>query len=85
MHKALHLLEESNVDEVLQMKLILVVEIEVPNTITFLKRENASGYDGISNKILICHVDIISKPFTYICNSLLTSGIYPDRCQYALV
>jgi hypothetical protein len=73
------------VDELLEMKLIPVAEIEVINTVTFLKRKIASGYDGISNKILIHCVNLISKPSAYICNSLLTSGIYPDRCQYAVV
>jgi len=67
------------------MKPIRVTEIEVINTITYLKRINASGYDGISCKILKHCVNLISKPFTYMCNSSLTSRIYPDRCKYALV
>jgi hypothetical protein len=67
------------------MKPIPVTEVEVINTITYFKRINASGYDGISSKILKHCIYLISKPFTYICNSSLTSGIYPDRCKYALV
>jgi len=51
------------VDEVLAMKLIPVSDIEVINTITSLKRKNASGYDGISNKILIHYVNLISNLF----------------------
>ena len=30
-------------------------------------------------KILKHYVNLISKPFTYIYNSSLISGIYPDR------
>ena len=67
------------------MKPVPVTEIEVINTITYLKRINAAGYDGISSKILKHCVNLIRKPFTYICNSSQTSGIYPDRCKYALV
>jgi len=61
LHRTSQLLEKSNVDEVLAMQLIPVSDIEMINTITFLKRENASGYDGISNKILIHCVNLISK------------------------
>ena len=31
-------------NEIMEMKLILVTEIEVINTVTSLKRKNASGY-----------------------------------------
>jgi hypothetical protein len=32
-----------------------------------------------------CCADVISKPFTFICNSSLASGIYHDRFKYAKV
>jgi hypothetical protein len=67
------------------MKLIPVTEIEVVNIITSLKIKNASEYDCISNKILKYWANVISNPFTYICNSSLASGIYPDRCKYELI
>jgi len=67
------------------MKPIPVTEIRVISTITCLRRVYASEYDGISSKILKHGVNLISKPFTYIRNSSLTYGIYPDRCKYALV
>jgi hypothetical protein len=73
------------VDKIIEMKLIAVTEIEEKNIITSLKRKkkNASGYEGISNKNLktLCKSH---KPFTYIYNSSLISGIYPDRCKYAI-
>lgn len=61
LHRALQLLEKSNVNEVLAMQLIPVSDIEVISTIAFLKRKNASEYDGISDKILIHCVILISK------------------------
>jgi len=36
--------------EIIVMKLIRVIEAEVINIITSLKRKNASGHDGISKK-----------------------------------
>jgi hypothetical protein len=51
------------VDEVLAMKLIPVSDIEVINTITSLKKKNTLGCDGISNKILIHYVNLISNLF----------------------
>jgi hypothetical protein len=36
--------------EIFIMKLILIIETEVINIITSLKRKNASGHDGISKK-----------------------------------
>jgi hypothetical protein len=67
------------------MKPILFAQIAVINTVTYLRRINASGYNGTASKTLKHYVNLISKPFTYICNSSLTSGIYPDRCKYTLV
>jgi hypothetical protein len=66
--------------EIFVMKLIPVIETQVINMITSLKRKNASGHDGISKKILKLHVNAISKPFAYMCNSSLISRVYPDRC-----
>ena len=68
-----------------EMKVIPVTEIEVINTITTLKRKNTSGHDDVSNKILKHCVNLITKPFTYICNFSLISGIYPEMCTHAFV
>lgn len=52
LHKALQLLEKTNVDEIIEMKSTPVTEIEEKNTITPSKEKNASGYEGISSKNL---------------------------------
>jgi hypothetical protein len=44
-----------------------------------------SGYNGLSHKILIHCVNLISKCFTHVYNSSLNSRIYPDRCKCAIV
>jgi hypothetical protein len=57
----------------------------VVNVTASLKRENATVYHGIFNKILKYCANLIGNSFTYVCNSSLASGIYPERCKYALV
>lgn len=61
------------------MKTIPVTQTEVINTIKSLKPKNSSGYDGFSNKILKSCANEGGKLFNFMCNSLLASGIYPER------
>ena len=67
------------------MKTIPVLETEVISIIKSLKSKNTTGYDGISNKILKHCAHIIRKPLTYICNRSLTTGIFSERCKFAIV
>jgi hypothetical protein len=67
------------------MNTFLVTEIEMINTIKSLNNKNSSEYDGMSNKIRKCFANEISKPFTFICNSLVASGIFPERFKFAVV
>ena len=47
--------------------------------------KNTTGYDEISNRIIKISVPFIILPLTYICNAILSSGIFPDRLKYAIV
>jgi putative lipase involved disintegration of autophagic bodies len=67
------------------METIPVSEAEVKTIIMSLKPKNSTAYDGIPNKILKCCVHSISKPLTYICNCSLSTGIFPERCKFAIV
>jgi hypothetical protein len=67
------------------MEIIPVSEAEVKTIIMSLKPKNSTGYDGIPNKILNHCVHSISKPLTYIFNCSLTTGIFPERCKFAIV
>jgi hypothetical protein len=69
----------------MEMNTIPVTKIEMINTIKSLNNKNSSGYDGMSNKILKCCANEISKPFTFICYSSITSGIFPERFKFAIV
>ena len=67
------------------MKTIPVTEADIISIIRHLKPKNASGYDGISNKILKLCMYTISKALTYICNGSLNTGTFPERCKLAIV
>jgi hypothetical protein len=48
-----------------------------------LKIKNSHGYDGITTKILKMSIPYISAPLTYICNRMLSSGIFPMRLKFS--
>ena len=58
---------------------------KVENIIKSLKPNNASGYDGISTKLLKISFSFISSPLNCICNKSLSLGIFPDCLKYAVV
>ena len=47
------------------------------------QNKNSHGYDEISTKILRIHY--ISYTLTYICNRILSSGIFPTRLRFSEV
>jgi hypothetical protein len=85
MHKASSLLRNIKLDNIVQMEIISVSEVEVKSKIMSPKPKHSTGYDGISNKILKHCVLSISKPLTYIHNCSFTTGIFPERCNFAIV
>ena len=46
---------------------------------------NTKGHDQISNKLLKCPKNEISKPLTFIINQTLRTGCYPDKLTIARV
>jgi hypothetical protein len=82
---ALKLLKETYTGSITEIKIIPVTEIEVINIIRSLKNRNSTGYDEVPNRILKYCASEISKPFSYICNCSLKSGIYPETLKYAIV
>ena len=67
------------------MEIIPVLEVGVKTIIMSLKPKNSTGYGGIPNKILKHCVRSISKLLTYRYNFSLTTGIFPERCKFAIV
>jgi hypothetical protein len=58
---------------------------EIEKIIKSLKSINTGGYDEISTRILKLSAPYIISPLTYICNTILNSGIFPDRLKYAII
>jgi len=50
-----------------------------------LRTKNTCGYDKISNRIIKLTAPFIISPLTYICNAVLSNGVFPDRLKYAVV
>jgi hypothetical protein len=82
--KALELLNNLKLENIVQMEIIPVSEAEVVNN-KILKSKNTAGYDGISSKILKQCAHTIIKLLTHIFNISLTTGVFPERCKFAIV
>ena len=58
---------------------------EVEKIIKSLRTKNTCGYDEISNRIIKLTAPFIISPLTYICNAVLSTGVFPGRLKYAVV
>jgi hypothetical protein len=45
--------------------------------------KDSHGYVGISTKFLKQSIPYISSPLTYICNMMISTGIFPTRIKFA--
>ena len=68
-----------------KMKWHLTSMHEIGKITKSLKSKNTSGYDEISMRILKLSAPYIVSPLTYICNSILNMGMFPDRLKYAII
>jgi Notch-like protein len=57
--------------------------VEIERIIKPLKSSCTYGYDEISNNILKSCKTFISTPLSYLCNRVLSDGVFPDRLKYA--
>lgn len=78
------LLRKITFDNITEMKVISVSEVEIKYTVISLEFKNSTGYDGISNKILKRFMNCINKSLTSICNFSLSTGIFLERCKFAV-
>ena len=58
---------------------------EIISIIKSLKTKNSFGYDEISPRILKLSANYIASSITYICNKVISTGIFPDRLKYSIV
>jgi hypothetical protein len=58
---------------------------EIEHVIKSLKPKNSHGYDEISTSLLKTNSVYIGSPLNHICNKSLSSGIFSQRLEYAVV
>jgi len=58
---------------------------EIEKIIKALKTKTSCGYDEISNWITKLSAPFIISLLTYICNVVLSTGVFPDRLKYTIV
>jgi len=58
---------------------------EIGNIIKTLKPKTLYGYDEISTKLLKITAPCISSPLNYICNKVISKGVFPDRLKYSAI
>jgi hypothetical protein len=63
------------------IKLKYTTTNEIEEIIKSLKMKNSHGYSGISGKILKLSMSYISSSLTYMCNKMISSGIFPTRLK----
>jgi len=65
------------------MKLKFITSKEIKNVVNSFKPKVSHGYDGILIKILKLSVPYILSPLTYLCNLMISTGIFPTRLKLA--
>ena len=58
---------------------------EIYKIIKSLKTKTSYGYDETPIKTLKLSTPFIISPLTYICNKPLSSGVFPERLNYATI
>ena len=58
---------------------------EFEKIIKSLRTKNTCGYDEISNRIIKLTALFIIAQLMYICNAVLSTGVFPDKLNYAVV
>jgi len=61
-----------------EMANIPLTDIEIVHIINSVNNKNSAGYDEMSNTILELCAQYLSKPLTYICNTLFNQRNFPD-------
>jgi hypothetical protein len=65
--------------------IVEVDEVDVRRIITSLKTDCATGWDGISGKILKLSLEKVVPPIAHICNVSISTGIFPLAFKKAIV
>jgi hypothetical protein len=55
---------------------------EINKIINSIKCKDSAGYDEISSRILKKRAPYISSPLIFICNKILSTGVFPERLKF---
>jgi len=58
---------------------------EITSIIKALKTKKSHGFDEICMKILKISAVFICTPLTYICNTSILSGTFPDHMKFSVI
>ena len=58
---------------------------DIEKIVKSLRTKNTCGYDEVCNRIIKLTAPFIISPLTYICNAVLSTGVFPDRFKYSEV
>jgi hypothetical protein len=81
----IHFIKQAFENTYPNMESIVSTVKEMEQIVKSLKPKNSFGYDEISTKILKLSAPFIRSPINYICNKMLSQGVFPDRLKYATV
>ena len=62
-----------------------VNESEVSKALSDLKSKSSSGIDGLSTKMLKQISPVVTTPLTYIINTSIVSGVFPDIWKHSKI
>ena len=65
------------------MKLKFITSNEIRNVIISFKLKGSHGYDGIPIKILKLYIPYSLSPLTFLCNLMISAGIFPTKLKFA--
>jgi hypothetical protein len=82
-HNPLNYLYNAFKQPIPAIKLKFVSSKEIKDVVSSLKMKDSHGYDGISIKILKQSIRYISSPLAYLCNLMISTGIFPTRLKFA--
>ena len=66
-------------------KLRVSTTFEMENIINSLKSKDSHGYDEISTQLLRISSPFITARLNYICNKVVTKGIFPDKLKFSII
>ena len=82
---ASHFLHASFQQGFLEKANIPIMDTEIVHIINSINNKNSAGYGEILNKILELYAQYLSKPLTYVHNTSIIQGYFPETLKHFIV